>query len=130
MYSNSTIYWKFIPVYWKIQYTGMNFFLNFSELLPWFYLFITINRITGIPPRTSTKHIKRFSISLLLTITLIRRSKVSSFVNFYNTDRLLKRNTETCTELSQFPVITGKIEHARTVCTRPSLFLGGAWVRS
>ena len=65
----------------------------------------------------------RFSVSLLLTIALFigHRSKVSSFMISYNTDRVLKRNTETYTKISIFPVYTGKIEHAKTVYQALSL---------
>ena len=45
----------------------------------------------------------------------IRRSKVSSFVT-YNTDRLQKRNAETYTKISKFPMFTEKIEHIRKQC--------------
>ena len=92
-------------------------------------IFRIIVRIRYYPRGSCTEHINGSLYVTTANLCNIHRSKVSSFVIFYNTDRLLKRNAGTYTKTSKFPVFTGKIEHAQTVCTRPSLFLGWAWVR-
>ena len=55
----------------------------------------------------------------------ICRSKVSSFIISYNTDRIPKRNAETYTKISKFPVFTEKIEHEQTASVYQALSLSG-----
>ena len=49
---------------------------------------------------------------------------MSSFVIFFNTDRLPKRKLGDI--YKDIQILSVHTEHAQTVCTRPFLFLGGA----